>query len=236
MSVEVLADPAALAVRAADVIAAEIGQKPDLRVLVATGNTPMATYAELAKRADLDASQVVAVQLDEYLGVLEDDPRSLYAWMRRSFVEPLGVRQVVRLDGGADPEAASRAFDAETQRLGGLDLAILGLGPNGHLGFNEPPCGPEAPTRRVGLTPESLASNAGYWPDLAVPREALTAGMPTILNARRVLLLVQGAHKRDVLHRALHGPETPAVPASWLRRANTLVLADQAAHPESGGG
>ncbi|PNY79495.1 glucosamine-6-phosphate deaminase [Deinococcus koreensis] len=227
VSLEVLPDAGALAVRAADWIARRIRARPDLSVLVATGNTPMPTYARLAELVaggELDASRVTAVQLDEYLGLEPDDPRSLRAWMNRTFVRPLGITRVVPLD---DPAT----FGAALARLGGLDLAILGLGPNGHLGFNEPPSPPDAPTRTLALTPESLQSNRAYWQGLAVPTHAITAGMDVILAARETLLLVGGAHKRDILRRALHGPETPDVPASFLRRTALTVLADREAAP-----
>lgn len=218
-------DPQALAVAAADFICAQVSAKPDLSILVATGNTPMPTYAELGRRVAVgqaDFSRVTAVQLDEYLGVPEDDPRSLWAWMRRSFVEPLGITHTVKLD---DPVE----FEQDVSGLGGLDLAVLGLGPNGHLGFNEPPSPPDAPTRRLTLTHESLESNRAYWGDLPVPMQAVTAGMNVILAARQTLLLVSGAHKRAVLRAALEGAETPDLPASLLRRTSLTVIADGAA-------
>lgn len=226
-SLRVFPDADALARAAADLICAEVQARPGAVILVATGHTPMPTYAELARRAaagEADFGRVTAVQLDEYVGVPEDDPRSLWAWMERAFVRPLGITRTVRL---TDPAA----FDAELRALGGIDLALLGLGPNGHLGFNEPPSGPDAPTRRVTLTPASLESNRAYWGDLGVPGEALTAGMPAILGAQRVLLLVTGEHKREVLRRTLREAPTPEVPASFLQRAPLTVLADAAAAP-----
>lgn len=233
LSVEVLDDAAALAGRAADLIEAAAGARPTLSLLAATGQTPLATYAELARRGRLRGSPLTAVQLDEYLGVGEDDPRSLWAWMRRALVAPLDVRKVLRFDALAqDPDAACRRFEADVEAAGGIDLAVLGLGPNGHLGFNEPPCGPDARTRTVTLTPASLESNAAYWNGLPVPERALTAGMNLILGAAHTLLLVSGEHKRDILARALEGPPTPEVPASWLQGTNTTVLADRAAWGE----
>jgi len=232
MTLEILADAEHLAARAADFIAGVINEKPQTTVLVATGNTPMRTYAELERRVkagELDCSSATAVQLDEYLGLPEGDPRSLYGWMERAFVRPLGIQRVIRFDSALEPHSACARFDREVAGVDGIDLAILGLGPNGHLGFNEPPSGPDAPTRALTLTPESLSSNAAYWGELEVPTRALTAGMSTILSSRRVLLLVLGAHKREVLARALLGPLTPDLPASYLRDTNLTVLADQAA-------
>lgn len=219
--------PETLAIAAADFITAQVRANPTLSILVATGNTPMPTYTELARRVkagEADFSRVTAVQLDEYLDVAGDDPRSLWGWMQRSFVQPLGITRTVRLEEPSE-------FEAALEALGGLDLAILGLGPNGHLGFNEPPSPPDAPTRRLTLTPESLVSNAAYWGDLAVPTGAITAGMNVILSARATLLLVSGAHKRSILRRTLAGPETAEVPASFLRRTPLTVIADEAAWP-----
>ncbi|WP_240740869.1 6-phosphogluconolactonase [Deinococcus sp. Arct2-2] len=225
VTLKIEADAQALAHAAADLICAAVQQKPDLSILVATGNTPMPTYAELARRAaagQADFSRVTAVQLDEYLGLTDDDPRSLWGWMQRSFVAPLGITRTIRLH-------VPEEFDRDVAALGGLDLALLGLGPNGHLGFNEPPSPPESPTRTVTLTPESLESNRVYWNGLAVPTGAMTAGMNLILSARQTVLLVSGAHKRGILRCTLEGDQTPNLPASLLRRTALTVIADEAA-------
>ena len=221
--------PQAVAERAASLIERQVRAKPDSSLLVATGNTPMPTYAELARRKP-KMSEVCAIQLDEYLGVSEHDPRSLYGWMERSFTRPLGVGRVLRFDAmSARPDAACAEHAAGIRTLGGIDLAILGLGPNGHLGFNEPPSDASAPTRPVVLSAASLLSNAPYWAPLAVPRQALTVGMDLILAARACLLIVTGEHKREVLGRMLEGPRTPQLPASYLQDAPLTVVADRAA-------
>lgn len=235
VQVIVVADAAELAARAADQIALEIASKPDLSLLAATGNTPMGAYAELAHRQSsgaLNTSRLRVAQLDEYIGVGDDDPRSLYRWLETSLTGPLGVtaERLIRFSGNAqDPDADCAAFDAAVAAWGGIDLAVLGLGPNGHLGFNEPPSAADAPTRVLTLTPASLQSNAGYWGGLPVPSRAVTAGMKLILCSKRVLLLVSGAHKREILHRTLNEPVTPDLPASLLRGPALTVIADQAA-------
>jgi len=130
-----------------------------------------------------------------------------------------------------EPEAACRAYEEEVRAAGGYDLAVLGLGANGHLGFNEPPVNPHSPTRVVALRKETVESNASYWGGCArVPRRAVTAGMDVLLAARQILLLVSGTRKRGVLRRTIEGPIAPALPASYLRRApNVTVIADEAA-------
>lgn len=212
-------------------------EQPDAAIVAATGNTPMGMYIELAQprfRGLIDTSRLRVFQLDAYLGLAPDDPRALFGWTRRSFIEPLGIMEanVVRLAGDAsDPWEVCRYYETAVREVGGFDISILGLGPNGHLGFNEPPSLPDAPTRVVDLTSESILSNARYWGGEAqVPRQALTCGMDLLLTARRTLLLVSGAHKHEILHRTIEGPQTPEVPASFLQLAsNVTVLADRAA-------
>jgi glucosamine-6-phosphate deaminase len=230
-------DYEALSRAGANWLAEGIRAEPDAAVVVATGDTPMGVYRELAERRSrglIDTSRLRVFQLDAYLGLAPDDRRSLFGWMRRSFIEPLGIAEenIVRLAGGApDPWEACRAYDAAAREVGGFDISILGLGPNGHLGFNEPPSPPDAPTRVVDLTPESIVSNARYWGGQEqVPRQALTCGMDLLLAARRTLLVVSGAHKHHILHRAIEGPQTAEVPASYLQLAsNVTILADRAA-------
>lgn len=241
MHIHVVDDYDALSRTGADMVAAVIAANPTAALLLATGETPMGMYRELAarrQRGELDASCIRVFQLDAYLGITEDDPRSLYGWMKRAVLDPLGIpaANVVRLPGDApDPLAACRAYDAAVRAAGGIDLAVLGLGPNGHFGFNEPPSDASAPTRVVDLSAASVQSNARYWGGHAqVPRQALTVGMDVLLAARQTLLLVAGAHKRDILRRAATGPVTPDVPASYLQTAaHVTVIADRAAWPDS---
>ncbi len=239
MEVRVVADADALAATGAALVADAIRDDPDMTIVAATGDTPMGIYARLAdlvRSGEVDASRVRVAQLDEYVGVHAEDRRSLFGWTRRAVLEPLGIDadRTVRLDGEAgDLEASCRAYDAAIRERGGIGLAILGLGPNGHLGFNEPPSTADAPTRAVPLTPESIESNARYWGSAdEVPRLALTAGMSTVLAARRVVLVVSGSHKRPIVTRLLESTPNAELPASHLHEhpAATL-LADEAAMP-----
>lgn len=242
MKLIVVEDYAALSRAGADMIAEVIGRKADAAIVVATGDTPMGVYDELAARqarGEVDASRMRAFQLDEYLGVPPDDRRSLYGWMERSFVRPLDIPEadVVRLPW--EEERAGEgcaAFVRAVEAAGGFDLAVLGLGPNGHLGFNEPPSGPDSPTRALSLTRESIEGGVRYWGGIdLVPRRAVTAGMDLLLAARQILLLVSGEHKQDILRRTVEGPMTPDVPSSYLQQAaNATVLADRAAWPTVG--
>ncbi|HEX6508680.1 MAG TPA: glucosamine-6-phosphate deaminase [Chloroflexota bacterium] len=237
MDLTIVDDYEALSREAADLAALLVSVDPSAAIVVATGHSPMGMYQELAERrqrGELDTSQLRIFQLDEYLGIGPDDPRSLFSWMERSFLTPLGIAasQVMRLPGDAEhPEVVCRAYDQAVQAAGGFDLAILGLGPNGHLGFNEPPSYPDAPTRVVALAPESVASNRRYFGgEHEIPARALTAGMATLLGAKRTLLLVSGERKRDILRRTVEGPQTPGIPASYLQRASKVtVIADRAA-------
>ena len=239
MKLNIVADYATLSRAGAHIVAAAIRAKPDLKLLVPTGNTPLGLYrdlAELKAQDDFDAGRVTVFQLDEYVGIGKDDERSLYGWMCAALLEPLGVPQenVVRLRGDAtDLDKVCRTYDAAVAAHGGLDLALLGLGPNGHLGFNEPGSSASSKTRVVELTPESVASNARYWGSSErVPRRALTAGMDVLLAAEHAVLLASGEAKRDILERSLRGPVGPEVPASLLQTVpNLTVLADRAAWP-----
>jgi glucosamine-6-phosphate deaminase len=221
----------------AGLVADAIAGSPAVSITAATGESPMGLYSALAahhRSGTLETSAVTVFQLDEYLGLPAGDRRSLLGWMRRSFLEPLGVsdERVVPLPPDGGPEDACAAFDQAIEARGRLDVAILGLGRNGHLGFNEPPSGPQSPTRVVELSAVTLEDNARYWGSVAdVPARAVTMGLRQLLGARQILMVVSGAAKRVIVHRALEGPVGPEVPASFLRtaEAKVTVIVDRAA-------
>jgi glucosamine-6-phosphate deaminase len=233
-----LPDSELVAARAADaVIDAVVAGARTL--LLATGRSPMRVYEILAERTvdgGFATDALTIVQLDEYWGLTDGDERRLDGWLDRSVIDPWGIDddRVIRFDTTlADPETACKRLSEEIDRLGGIDLALLGLGPNGHLGFNEPPSSPSSPTRAVTLTAESIESNGSYWggPEHS-PRQAVTVGLETILASEQIMVVVTGDHKQDILHHVLSDPPTPEVPASYLQEhARTTVYADQLALP-----
>jgi len=224
----------------ADLVADAISKNPMASITAATGQSPMGLYSALAERylsGAFKTNALTVFQLDEYLGLPPDDRRSLLGWMRRSFLKPLDVDadHVVPLAADGDPRAACAAFDQSIEARGPLDIAILGLGRNGHLGFNEPPAAAESPTRVVELSAITVEDNARYWGSVDdVPTRAVTMGMRHLLNARRIVLLASGEVKRTIVRRALDGPIGPDVPASLLRTAtaDVTVIVDRAAWGE----
>ena len=204
----------------------------------AVGATPEGLFRELAKHHCVALSCLHVAQLDEYLGLAESDHRLLAKWLKRDFLDPLeiGADRFIRFDSlAADPARDASRVERSIDARGGLDLAVLGLGPNGHIGFNEPGTPFDAPTRPVELTVDSVSSNAAYWGSRnAVPRRAITLGMSTLGLADRLILLVSGRRKSNILRRTLHGPIDPAVPATMLRTCDRVtVIADSAALGET---
>jgi glucosamine-6-phosphate deaminase len=206
---------------------------------LAAGRTQVAVYDELARRVAagrLDLSDALAFSLDEYCGLGARDPRSFRSWMREHFFDRVGwdaSRTRIPVSSGDTQNHVSRcaAYEQAIRAAGGLDLQLLGLGRNGHIGFNEPGSERSSRTRCVRLAPETIDAAAGvFGGNIGVPRLALTMGVATILDARRVRLLAFGEHKREALERALHAPIGSDCPASFLREhSDVKIYADAAA-------
>ena len=200
------------------------GRNRPLVLGLATGRTPVAVYDELVRRVEagkLDLEGAIAFNLDEYCGLSAGDPRSFAAWMRVQLFDRLGwPASRVHIPAGdiapSERERHCADYEAAIRAAGGIDLQLLGLGRNGHIGFNEPgsPC--ESRTRPVRLATETLADAAADFGGGAVPQFALTMGIGTILEARRVRLLAFGERKRPALRRALTPPADAQLPASFL--------------------
>ena len=223
--------------RAASILAAQITGKPDSVLGLATGSSPVGAYRQLVewnKQGDLDFSGVTTVNLDEYCGLPKDHPQSYYAFMYENLFRHVNIddKNVHLPDGLAeDFDAECRRYDDLISRLGGIDLQLLGIGHDGHIGFNEPGEDFKVGTNRVKLTDETLDANARFFQNRdEVPRFAITMGIRAIMQAKKILLVVIGKDKSSILFRALRGPVTPLVQASILQlHPDVTVVADIAA-------
>jgi glucosamine-6-phosphate deaminase len=219
-------------------IARTIVENPRLVLGLPTGRTPVPLYGELValhrKRA-LDLSRVTTFNLDEFLGLDAADPHSYRAFMQRHLFDHVNVkaRRIQFLDGRpSDAGKECDKYERALRRAGGIDLLLLGLGTNGHIGFNEPGKTLVARTHRATLSAATRRANASWFGNdlAAVPREALSMGMATILGARHIVLLATGRRKARAVERLLNGPITTRLPASLLQlHANVEVWLDRAA-------
>ncbi len=219
-------------------ISTAVRRKPDLVLGLPTGRTPVAFYQELCalgERGRLDLSRVTTFNLDEFLGLPPSHPGSYRRFMEAHLFVPAKVPadRINFLNGdAADPEAECLRYEEAIARAGGIDVQILGVGTNGHIGFNEPAGGLQARTHRVRLRPETRRSNAALFGGdaAAVPDEALSMGMATILQARSIVLLATGRSKASCVERLLGGPITTELPASFLQLHPAVhIVLDEAA-------
>ena len=223
--------------KAANIISAKIILKPDCVLGLATGSTPIGTYQQLIARyqeGDLDFSQVRTANLDEYRGLTRDNDQSYYYFMYHNLFKEVNIDMAnTNIPDGTNPDSAAEAarYDQVIRDLGGVDLQLLGMGHNGHIGFNEPGDAFDKGTHCVDLQPSTIEANKRFFASIDdVPKQAYTMGIQTIMSARKILLLVSGAEKAEILHKALCGPITPHVPASVLQLHNDVtVVADEAA-------
>lgn len=233
MRVEVVETYAELSQRAAAIVADLVERKPDAVLGLPTGSTPEGFYRALAER-DPDFSRVRTFNLDEYLGLPREHEQSYGQFMQRHLYSRVNLNPAnCQIPNGmaADPEAECLRYEAAIRAAGGMDLVLLGVGHNGHIGFNEPGSPWDARTRRVSLAAKTLEANARFFGSLdEVPREALTMGIGTILEARQILLLASGEGKAEIIRRAVEGEPSVAVPATALQgHPNATVLLDRAA-------
>lgn len=225
MRVRVFRDPEALARALAADVSRQLAAKPETVLGLPTGRTPIPLYRELVRLFEagaIDFSRATTFNLDEFLGIEASDPHSYRAFMQRHLFDHVNLpaRRIQFLDGTArDLARECRRYERAIERAGGIDLQILGLGMNGHIGFNEPARALIARTHRVRLTPATRRANATFFANRvrAVPHQALSMGMATILHARRIVLLATGATKARCVERMLDGPVTPKLPGSFLQ-------------------
>lgn len=237
MRIYLEADYAAMSRRAANLIAAEVIRRPNCVLGLATGSTPIGTYENLIARnhaGDLSFREVRTVNLDEYKGLAPTHDQSYRYFMQTNLFDHIDIlpENTNVPDGlAADADAECARYDALVASLGYADLQLLGLGRNGHIGFNEPDDHFTKETHVVDLTDSTIDANARFFATRDdVPRQALTMGVGCIMAARRVLLIASGADKADALYSAVCGPISPDCPASILQlHGDVVVVGDEAA-------
>lgn len=223
--------------KAANIIAAQVISKPDCVLGLATGSTPIGTYKELIKKyesGDLDFSEVKSVNLDEYKGLPRTNDQSYYYFMNDNLFKSVNIDLAkTNVPNGMEPDAATECANYEKiiASFGGQDLQLLGLGHNGHIGFNEPCDEFIKDTHCVDLTESTIEANKRFFSSIDdVPRQAYTMGIHTIMKAKKILVVASGADKADVINKAFFGPVTPQVPASILQlHPDVMVVIDEAA-------
>lgn len=210
--------------RAAGIIASQVISKPESVLGLATGSSPLGTYECLAKACenkDVDFSKVTSVNLDEYIGLTGDNDQSYRYFMDTNLFSKINIRKEYTFvpNGVAeDIEKEGREYDERIEKLGGIDIQLLGIGYDGHIGFNEPDEVFTKETHIVELDPSTIEANARFFDSIDdVPKKAITMGMGAIMNAKKVLLIANGKGKEEIVKKAFFGPITPKVPASILQ-------------------
>lgn len=225
---------------AANIISAQVIMKPDCVLGLATGSTPIGTYEQLIRwyeKGDLDFAEVSSINLDEYKGLTPEDKQSYRYFMNTHLFDSINIdkRNTFVPDGTeSDSEKACKDYEKIIHSHGGIDLQVLGMGHNGHIGFNEPGSAFDKETHCVKLAESTIAANARFFASVDdVPKEAYTMGIKTIMQAKKILMIVSGEDKKDIVKKAFLGPITPEVPASVLQLHNDVILVgDEAALSE----
>lgn len=216
---------------AANLISAQIIMKPNCVLGLATGSTPIGIYEQLVSRyenGDLDFSQVTTINLDEYKGLAPDNDQSYRYFMNTHLFDSINIRkECTYVPDGLEPDSAKACADYNQiiANCGGIDLQLLGLGLNGHIGFNEPSSTFEKETHCVDLSESTIQANSRFFESMdMVPRQAYTMGIKTIMQAKKIVIVVNGKEKAQIVKDAFFGPITPNVPASVLQLHSDVTL------------
>lgn len=210
--------------QAANIISAQVILKPDSVLGLATGSSPLGTYKQLIEwyeKGDIDFSKVTSVNLDEYVGLDGTNDQSYRYFMNKNFFEHINIdinNTFVPNGCAVDLAGEGKRYDEHIAELGGIDLQLLGIGLDGHIGFNEPDKYFVKSTHVVDLHESTIKANSRFFANIdEVPRRAITMGMVSIMQAKKILLIASGKAKRDILEKAFYGPITPEIPASILQ-------------------
>ena len=223
--------------KAANIISAQVILKPDCVLGLATGSTPIGAYKQLAawyKKGDVDFAEVSTYNLDEYRGLSHDDPQSYHYFMRENFFDHINIDlNNTHVPDGSNPDAAAACseYDKIVADAGYPDLQLLGIGNNGHIGFNEPCDHFPVITHEVQLTEMTREANKRFFSSIdEVPTAAVTMGIGTVMAARKIVMVITGADKADILYKVFFGPVTPEIPGSILQfHHDVTLICDEAA-------
>ena len=223
--------------KAANIMSAQIIMKPRAVLGLATGSTPVGMYKQLIewyKKGDLDFSQITSVNLDEYKGLSGENDQSYRYFMNTNLFDHVNIDKTkTYVPNGLeeDSDKACADYNEIIRSVGGIDIQLLGIGGNGHIGFNEPGEAFEKETHCVDLTESTIKANARFFESMdEVPKQAYTMGIKSIMMAKKILIVANGEGKADIVARAFWGPVTPDVPASILQmHPNVTVVCDEAA-------
>lgn len=224
--------------KAALMIASQVMLKPDSVLGLATGDTPLGMYKELIElynKKEVDFNEVRTFNLDEYYGINRENPQSYYNYMINNLFNSINVnRKNINVPDGMtmDVEAACRGYEKKIKEVGGIDMQVLGIGGNGHIGFNEPDVNFEAETHLVNLNEKTIEANSRFFKSIKdVPVKAISMGIKTIMNSKKIILIANGLNKAEAIERAVKGKINPNIPASILQLHNdvTIILDKKAA-------
>ena len=223
--------------KAANIVSAHVILNPACVLSLATGSTPIGMYKQLIdwyNKGDLDFSQVKSVNLDEYVGLAPTHDQSYRYFMQTNLFDHVNIDPAnTNVPNGlaSDPEAECERYNQVIRSMGGIDVQVLGMGHNGHIGFNEPGHAFELETHVVNLTERTIEANARFFASKdEVPKRAITMGIKSIMQARQILVVVSGEDKAEIVKKAFYGPVVPEVPASILQmHPNVVLCGDKAA-------
>ena len=234
-------DYADMSRKAANIISAQVIMKPNCVLGLATGGTPVGAYQQLVEwynKGDLDFSGVTTVNLDEYRGLPKEHPESYWSFMHRNLFDHVNINPArINLPDGTNPDAdaACAQYNQIIHSVGGIDLQLLGIGHDGHIGFNEPCSEFPKMTHEVQLTEMTREANKRFFDSIdEVPTAAFTMGIGTVMAAKKIVMVITGADKAEILNKVFFGPVTPEVPGSILQfHPDVTLICDEAAASKS---
>jgi glucosamine-6-phosphate deaminase len=224
--------------RAALTIASQVTLKPNSILGLATGDTPLGMYRELIKlynKSEVDFREVRTFNLDEYYGLKREDPQSYYSYMINNLFNHINIkRENINVPSGMakDVSEVCKEYENKIKEAGGIDMQVLGIGGNGHIGFNEPDVNFEAETHLVNLDEQTIEANSRFFHSIKdVPVKAISMGIKTIMSSKKIILLANGISKAEAIEKALKGKINPSIPASILQLHNdvTVIIDKEAA-------